>query len=1008
MHFLAKDSLSSTQSNLDEIRLEQEISRLGNTIFHEVKNSTLSVFDSQFYTGKLMDWAMKDQEFKISLLRFVDVLPALQSSTAIIRHAQEYFKPVAHRIPGLLKWGLDIDPSSLAAKVAAPLVKKQVRSMAEQFIAGESPQEGLKNLRKIRAEKMAFTVDILGEAVVGEVEADDYLNKYLDLLDQLATHVPSWKESAEIVAGHRGEVTPINISVKLSALYSQAKPLNVNSAVLRLGTQLGKILHRAKACGAFVYIDMEDSSLTTITIDTFKHVLESSEFKDYDRVGLVLQAYMRRTEDDLRSLIHWGQKRNVPFGIRLVKGAYWDTETILGKLQGWEIPVWQKKTNSDATYENLTRLLLDNHDIVNPAFGSHNLRSLCHAVVAAELLQVPKTAFELQFLHGMAEPIKRAFVERGFLVREYVPIGELLPGMGYLVRRLLENTSNEGFLRQSFHEHERPEVLLQKPEFDSTDTGTEHLVVAPTRVFTNSPLRDFSLQETRSLLQNALGQLHESLAVSPRQVFPVITGQHISGGQQLASISPEDPRLILAQVTLANVDLANQAVSKLTEAFPVWRDTPWSTRSAILFKAAQILEKRREEFTAVMILEAGKPWIEADADVAEAIDFLNYYALAAEGLGIARKPGGMTGEDNRYFYEPRGITAVISPWNFPLAIPCGMFAAALVTGNCAILKPAEQTSFVASLLFEVFLQAGLPPTVAAFLPGLGEEVGAHLVTHPGVSTIVFTGSKDVGLEINKQAALSSYHSEHVKRVIIEMGGKNAIIVDEGADLDEAIKGVIYSAFSYQGQKCSACSRVIVVGDAYQKFIERLTEATKCIFVGPPSDPETLVGPVIDQEACERIGKIIQEAKKRCHLLVEGPEPKPGSPSGFYVRPTIFTEIPKEDVLLKKEIFGPVLAIVQAETFAHALASALDSDYGLTGAVFSRSPKNILHAKEAFRVGNLYLNRGSTGALVMRQPFGGAKMSGVGSKAGGPDYLLQFVIPRVVTENTLRRGFAPIE
>jgi RHH-type proline utilization regulon transcriptional repressor/proline dehydrogenase/delta 1-pyrroline-5-carboxylate dehydrogenase len=335
-----------------------------------------------------------------------------------------------------------------------------------------------------------------------------------------------------------------------------------------------------------------------------------------------------------------------------------------------------------------------------------------------------------------------------------------------------------------------------------------------------------------------------------------------------------------------------------------------------------------------------------------------------------------------------------------------MFAAALVTGNTVLLKPAEQSTLVAYRMFQLFLEAGMPPSAACFLPGLGEEVGPILVNHPLVTTIAFTGSRDVGMQIVTQAAEVSNRSQHVKRVIAEMGGKNAIIIDDDADLDEAVKGVVSSAFGYQGQKCSACSRVIVLESAYERFLERLAEATKSIITGPASDPSTLIGPVIDQEAFERISRAIEAAKMRCRLVAKGPQPSSTVCRSPLIAPIVFADIPEEDALLRQEIFGPVLAVLRAKDFDDALRIALDSDYALTGAVFSRSPEHIEKAMRDFRVGNLYINRGCTGALVHRQPFGGARMSGVGSKAGGPDYLLQFVIPRAISENTIRRGFAP--
>ncbi len=991
---------------IDQNRLEREIQVLGKEVFSGMRTGLASLLTAQFYTEKLLAWGMQDEELKVSLFRFVDVLPSLPDARSTIRHVQEYFEPLRGKIPNLMQHGLDVGTSSVTAKLVAPVIRKQISFIAERFIVGETPERALRRLRHIRKDGMAFTVDLLGEATVSEDESIVYKQRYLELIAVLAKAVPTWREAAPIYPGHRGEQTPVNVSVKLSALYSQAKAVSTTHSVEVFAERLSEILAAAKQVGAFVYVDMEDCSLTTITLRAFKAALMRPEFRDYDRCGIVLQAYLRRTRDDLVELIEWTKSRGTPIAVRLVKGAYWDTETILAKQNGWPIPVWQQKSSSDANYEALSLLLLENFQHTMPAFASHNIRSLCHAIKAAELMGVPATEFELQALYGMADPIKRVFSSRGYLVREYSPIGELIPGMGYLVRRLLENTSNEGFLRLSMHEQRNPEQLLARPQFGEGDTGDEHVAQNPRIKFANSPLTDMTIDDERAAIAAAVAELRN--ASSPANVQPIINGKLYPRQDHLLSTSPEDPGLTVAKVQLALPEDVERAIDGLARYANSWRRMPVTKRANVLFRAAELLQRDRASMTAVIVLEAGKNWIEADADVAEAIDFLNYYALEAEKLFTVRRMGSFDGESNRYFYEPRGVCAVISPWNFPLAIPCGMLVAALVTGNTALLKPAEQTSLTAFRLFKILLDAGLPPEAAAFIPARGEDAGPVIMAHREISTVVFTGSKEIGLLLNRQGAQFSDGAAHVKRVITEMGGKNAIIVDDDADYDEAVKAIVQSAFGYSGQKCSACSRAIIVGDVYDRMLARLAEATKSLNVGAASDPRTFVGPVIDSEAAERIRGVIQRARQSCTLVAEGPAPSTSLRSDSFVRPAIFADIPDGHELSNKEIFGPVLAVERARSFEQAIEMANASEYGLTGAVFSRSPKHIELACAEFQVGNLYINRGSTGALVMRQPFGGAKMSGVGSKAGGPDYLLQFVVPRSVTENTMRRGFAPKE
>jgi RHH-type proline utilization regulon transcriptional repressor/proline dehydrogenase/delta 1-pyrroline-5-carboxylate dehydrogenase len=374
-------------------------------------------------------------------------------------------------------------------------------------------------------------------------------------------------------------------------------------------------------------------------------------------------------------------------------------------------------------------------------------------------------------------------------------------------------------------------------------------------------------------------------------------------------------------------------------------------------------------------------------------------------LGEPQRVGHAPGELNHYFYEPKGVAAVIAPWNFPLAISMGMASAAIVTGNCVVFKPSGITSIIGWHLVELFREAGLPEGVFNYTPGRGSVMGDYLVDHPDVSLIAFTGSMETGLRIIERAAKVHPGQANVKKIICEMGGKNAIIIDDDADLDEAVPHVLYSAFGFQGQKCSACSRVIVLDAVYDKFIERLVSMARATKVGPSEDPAHYMGAVADDKAQKSIREYAEIGKKEGHILYESPVP---AGEGYYVPMTIIGGIRPEHRIAQEEIFGPVLAVMRARDFDQAIEWANSTKFALTGGVFSRSPEHLTKARREFRVGNLYINRNNTGALVERQPFGGSRMSGVGTKAGGPDYLLHFMDPRVVTENTMRRGFAPIE
>jgi RHH-type proline utilization regulon transcriptional repressor/proline dehydrogenase/delta 1-pyrroline-5-carboxylate dehydrogenase len=518
---------------------------------------------------------------------------------------------------------------------------------------------------------------------------------------------------------------------------------------------------------------------------------------------------------------------------------------------------------------------------------------------------------------------------------------------------------------------------------------------------TIEPLTDFSREAARQAMRAAIDAVQKQLG---REHPAVLDNKPQPAPGWFDSVNPCRKAQVVGRCARSSVEQAEQAIASAKKAFPGWRDTPAEERVRLLHNAASVLRRRRFELAAWQVLECGKQWREADADLAEGIDFCEFYGHEMLRMASPRLRN-VPGEDNSYFYEPRGVCVVIAPWNFPLAILCGMVTAALVTGNTVIMKPAEQSSVTAAKLMEVFAEAGFPPGVVSFLPGVGEEIGPRLVQHPDTAVIAFTGSLPVGLLINKQASETPKGQWHVKRVIAEMGGKNALIIDDDADADEAIDGVVESAFGYQGQKCSACSRVLLPERRYDAFLERLVQATKSRTIGPAEDPGYFMGAVIDEEAYNRLLGVIDRARKEARTAYAG-EAGGLAAEGYFIAPHVFADVDPASFLGQDEFFGPVLSVIKYRDLTHALEIANGVPYALTGGLYSRSPANIARVKREFRVGNLYINRKITGALVDRHPFGGFKLSGIGSKAGGPDYLLQFVLPRTITENTLRRGFAP--
>ncbi|MFP5256914.1 MAG: proline dehydrogenase family protein, partial [Acidimicrobiia bacterium] len=963
--------------------LEHDTQALARRIAELGEGERSRVFRMSWWSDRMMDWAMARPAFKTQLFRFVDVFPALVGNHDIARHLEEYFDGV--EVPKALDLGVDLaDKVPFGAAIEARVARKNIARMAEQFIVGETPAEAVAEIHDLWRRGSAATVDLLGEKTVVAAEADRYQARVLELLDALCDAAPSWAPDDVLERDDLGPLPRVNVSIKPTALATHYEPLSRREGIDAAKERIRPILRRARDRGAHVHFDMEHYDAKDLTLTLFRELLGEDEMAGV-QAGIVIQAYLRDARDDLADLIAWSSGRPQPITVRLVKGAYWDAETVHARAAGWAPPVFVDKDETDASYERCARLLLDHHGDVRAAFGSHNLRSLAYAVTYARHRGLPDTAFEVQLLYGMAEPVHAAVKRLGLRLRVYGPVGELVPGMAYLVRRLLENTSNESFVRHRFAEGRALDELVAAPAVDELPGPTDAPVVPETDPeapsdYAPEPVREWRRAAARASFAVAVDRWRDA---SPVEVAALIDGQRSMTTNRIESVDPGATGRVVAvsaSCTGADADVAVAAAVAVEER---WRRAPATERAGVLFRAAHWMRQHRDELAALQCFETGKPWDQADADVCEAIDFCEYYGrevlrLDAMAGTLVQSPPG---EANRLTYQGKGVTAVIAPWNFPLAIPTGMAVAGLAAGNPVILKPAEQSPGVAHQLARALDAAGVPPGVFQLLPGLGEDVGARLVAHPDVAAIVFTGSKAVGLEILRQAAEVHPGQRHLKKVICELGGKNAIIVDADADPDQAVPAVAYSAFGYAGQKCSAASRVIILDQVYERTVERLVGTSRELLLGHPADPGVQVGPVIDADAHERVLRYIEAAPQQGRVLLGGQ----GAPEGgWYVPPTIVEVDDPTAPVATEEIFGPVLSVLRARDFDHALELANGVDYALTAGCFSRSPVHLRRAAEELRAGNVYLNRAITGAVVGRQPFGGYGMSGIGSKAGGPD------------------------
>ncbi|HET8761023.1 MAG TPA: proline dehydrogenase family protein, partial [Nitrospiria bacterium] len=823
--------------------LEPEIHRIGRDILDRVGERRAAVFDPSRWAGQIMDRVIRDEPFKLALFRFVDVLPALSDSADAAAVFAQYMKGLS--LPAVFSWGLThLESDSLAGRLAGRALQEQVRALASLFIAADAIDRVGPSLAALRASGRGATVALLGETALSEPEADAYRDRYHDAIAAVAE---ASRETRAFAASHPlARVPTANVSIKASSLDARLDPADRDGSLARLAGRLGPIMTAARRAGAHAHLDMEHFALKDLLLALAERLFAHGDGADTD-AGLVIQAYLRDAETDLHTVLGWASRRPRPLTIRLVKGAYWDAEVMTARQKGWPTPVLTDKAATDAQFERLTRVLLDHAPAVRPAIGSHNVRSLAAAIAYAERLGLPRSAYELQLLYGMGDPIAETLADMGYGVRVYAPVGELIPGMAYLVRRLLENSANESFLRRRFQDRQDADELLKPPIMPLVGTTgrsprPDGHRVPPGEAFSNEPPLDFSRNDAREAMRTAITRARETLGHS----YPlIIDGRRVETRRTATSVNPAAPDEIIGHVAQAGHDQADPAVAGAAHALTTWRAVPVPERAALLQRVAERLRASRFDLAALEVLEVGKSWREADADVCEAVDFLEYYAREMLRLAPPRRMSDVPGEDNLYWYVPRGVGVVVAPWNFPLAIPAGMIAAALVAGNVVIFKPSGLSPVLGARLVDAFTAAGLPPGALQFLPGPGSEIGDLLVDHPLVDFITFTGSKEVGLRILERAARTPPGQRRVKRVIAEMGGKNAVVVDRTADPDEAIAGILTSAFGYQGQKCSACSRVIVEEAIAGTLIARLTRAIESLAVGPPEDPANRVGPVIN-------------------------------------------------------------------------------------------------------------------------------------------------------------------
>ncbi|HQY87049.1 MAG TPA: proline dehydrogenase family protein, partial [Tepidisphaeraceae bacterium] len=658
-----RPTIQSPPESPTNATLEERTLAIGRSLLDAARANQSGLLSRAFWSDKLMNWSMKDPAFKVQLFRFVDAFPSLRDPDAVHEHLVDYLSQPGVTLPPGMSFGMAA--GGLAKGLFTKTVTSQIEGMASKFIAGTDAADAVKQLQKLWKRRIAFSVDLLGEACVSEAEAAAYRARYLDLVEVLAREASSWPKDELLETDHLGSIPRVNVSIKISSLSAKTDPIDFEGALERSISAILPILESAKKHGVLVNFDMESHSLKDFTLELFERCCERVDF----HAGLAMQAYLKSGEADAQRIIDWSKRKGKTVTVRLVKGAYWDFETIHADQQGWPTPVWSTKPETDACFERMAKRFIDampkspGETGVKLALGSHNLRSIASAMAMLEARGLPKSAIELQMLHGMADALKEMAIDQGLRLREYVPVGQMLPGMAYLVRRLLENTSNESWLRAGFSDDADPEVLLKNPATSKSKREAEGL--APVSLG-RSIVKENAYRATRHQLSD------NPKGVGDDRPFFTEPMRDFSDARLRDAFTRAIASTRLTEVKIdAKLQDSNSAIERATKFFPTWRDTDPRARAKCLTEAARLMREKRDELSAIIIKENSKNWRNADADVCEAIDFCDYYARESIKLFEPNRLGKFAGELNQLVHQPLGVCAVISPWNFPLAISCG-------------------------------------------------------------------------------------------------------------------------------------------------------------------------------------------------------------------------------------------------------------------------------------------------------------------------------------------------
>ncbi len=890
------------------------------------------------------------------------------------------------------KQGMSKAMDKFINKTGEPVIRtgllRAMEMMGKQFVMGRTIKEALKRGKKKGFKAYRFSYDMLGEAALTQEDADRYYKAYADSINAIAE------------ANKKRHINDASsISIKLSALHPRYELANTERVMTELAPRVLSLVQQAKDSNVAVTIDAEEADRLELSLKVFADVYR--QLSDYTGFGLVVQAYQKRALDVLKLLKQLAEKHGRLIPLRLVKGAYWDTEIKLAQEQGLShYPVFTRKANTDLSYLACARFLLDNRDKFYPQFATHN----ANTVAAVYVMAGDQGGYEFQRLHGMGQPLHNQTIAENGLnrpCRVYAPVGSHQDLLPYLVRRLLENGANTSFVNRLTDMKYSIDVITQDPieKVAKNDTHKHPQLPLPKEIFSEKRLNSSGINVHDS---QTLHQLQESIEAQNETSFSacsIINGQENQGDDVLAVHSPADLNRLVGHYSHTDETGLKTAVDTARTYYPLWRDKAADVRCDAALKTAELLEANCNKLLYLLRHEAGKTLEDAIAELREAVDFCRYYAEHAQQLcGEGLKMPGPTGESNYLYHQGKGVFVCISPWNFPLAIFTGQIIAALVTGNCVIAKPAEQTNLIAYETVQLMHQAGFPPEALQLTLGPGKLVGNYLCSHPAIHGVVFTGSTATAQVINRN--LVNRDSREIATLIAETGGQNCMIADSSTLPEQLVEDVVDSAFYSCGQRCSALRVLYIQDDVADKVITMLQGAMNQLKVGHPRHFDTDVGPLIDQTAVDTLHAHRDKMAQTGRLLEA---PKLPDLKGYYVSPQA-VEIDSIQQL-EEEVFGPFLHIIRypAKELDKVIDDINSTGYGLTTGVHSRIDDTIDYVVSKVQAGNCYINRNMTGAVVGVHPFGGMNLSGTGPKAGGPGYLHRFVHEKTITNNIAAVG-----